>query len=227
MKILKQFLIGGAVGFIAGLAVILFGDVTIEFSKYADAAVISLFVIIAVLMGLSLLLYRQVKRLNHSEFNGDEEDEADVLKYKKFTDYSLFIQSSMTLSILALSIALIAAKNMVFVVIAIVALIVSYLFTAYMLHLMRLVYPHRNIPALTDPDYTVKLLEAADEGEKHVMFNGLYKAYNLLSIALIIAVVCATLYSLYSDHSQLFSIIAMCIVLLLVNGKYLLAVRNK
>lgn len=225
MKTLKQLLVGGAIGFIVTFTVL--KGFTFDFSKYADTVVLSLFVIIVILLGLSLLLYRQISNLNNTAYEGDEEDEVDVKKYKKFTDYSLFIHSSLTLSLLALTISIIVTKSTVFIILSISALIVCNLFMTFMHHLMKLVYPDRNLPSLSAPNYTEKLLEVADEGEKHVILNGLYKSYSLLSIALVVAIAVATFYSISTDNSQLFSIIAMCIVLLIVNGKYLLAIRNK
>ncbi|MCQ6560951.1 hypothetical protein [Paenibacillus mendelii] len=59
------------------------------------------------------------------------------------------------------------------------------------------------------------------------MLNGLYKSYHLLSAAIIIGIAAATFYSLITDDSQLFSIIVMCMILLVVNGRYLLTIRNK
>ncbi|MGM7721517.1 DUF3169 family protein [Metabacillus sp. Hm71] len=224
-KVWIQLIISGAVGFI--VAILLLNYFTFDFSNYADTIVISILVMIFILLGLSVFLYRQIKKLNHTQFTGDEEDEADVLMYKKFMDYSFFVQVSNTLSILALCITVITSQKLVFTIIAVVTLILSYILTALMTSLMQLVYPERNLPSISEPNYSEKLLDISDEGEKHVMLIGLYKAYQLLSVALIFAIVLSTLYSLSTGNSQLFSIIIMSIVLLLVNGKYCLSVRNK
>jgi len=58
-------------------------------------------------------------------------------------------------------------------------------------------------------EYEEKLLAISDEGEKHVMLIGFYKSYNLMSVALLIAIVLTTFYSISTDHSQLFSIKVM------------------
>jgi hypothetical protein len=49
----------------------------------------------------------------------------------------------------------------------------------------------------------------------------------LLNISLVIAIALSTVYSVTGEKSQVFSIILMAVVLLVVNSKYLLAVRNK
>lgn len=70
-------------------------------------------------------------------------------------------------------------------------------------------------------------LEVSDEGERHVMLIGFYKSYNLMNFVLFIAIVLSTFYSITTNHSQLFSIILIGIVLIIVNGKYCFSVRNK
>src|SRR5690625_6051732 len=91
MKLLKQLVIGAAVGFFGSILIL--NTQTIDFVKYADAIVISLYILILILWGWSFILHRQIKKLDDEEFHGAEEDEVDVIKYRKFSDYSLFVQS--------------------------------------------------------------------------------------------------------------------------------------
>lgn len=225
MKILKQLLIGGVVGFVGVLLLLNLPSLHVE--KYANIIVIGLFVVVVLLLGVSLLFHIQIKKLSRMEFHGDEEDEVDVIKYRKFNDYSLVIQSSSVIVLLALCFALIASKNIVLIIIGIILSLVSYLFTFFMMHLMKVVHPERNIPEISDPKFTEKLLDEADDGEKYIIMHGLYKSHNLLNSILVFAIVGSTIYSLVSEHSQLFSVILMALVLLIVNGNYLLSVRNK
>jgi len=225
MKTVVQLLICGVIGFI--VVTLMLKNFTLDFFEYANAIVVTLFFIIFILLGISFKIYWQVKKLHSTEVDGDEEDEVDLLIYIKFADYSFFVQSSIVLSVLVLCTTLITSQSVYLTIIAIVTMILSYLFTIYMTNLIRLVYPDRNIPNLSDSKYEEKLLEIADEGEKYVMLNGLYKSYHLMNLALFIAIVLATLYSISTDHSQLFSVIAMSIVLIIVNGKYCFSIRNK
>ncbi|HLR72015.1 MAG TPA: DUF3169 family protein [Pseudogracilibacillus sp.] len=225
MKLLKQLIIGAIVGFFG--AFLLLGVSEIDFSIYTDAIVIGLFIIILILWGWSFLLHKQIKNLDSKELKGEEEDEADVLKYKKISDYMLFVQSSSVISLLTLCITITTPLNITLIIISIIFLIVSYFLAVTGVNSMRRIYPERNLPKISDSKYEEKLLEAADEGEKYVIMQGLYKAYNLLNVVLIFAIVGSAIYSMVAESSQVFSIVLMSIVLLLVNGRYLLVIRNK
>jgi|SRR5690625_1061977 len=225
MKLLKHLILGALVGFFGSILIL--NIQTVDILKYADTIVIGLFIIVLILLGWGLLLHRKIKGLDDQELHGDEEDEVDTLKYRKFSDYSLFVQSSSVIALLALCMTAVTTMNMILIVIGIILAIVTYFLQASMINLIRIVHPERNIPKVSDPDYTKKLLETADDGEKYVMVHGFYKSYNLLNIVLVFAMIGSTIYSIATENSQLFSIVLMSIVLLMVNGRYLLTVRNK
>lgn len=222
MKWIWQFLIGGVAGFFGAFGILFVSD----FHYAAHAFVISLYALTVILIILSIVQYKQIKTLNETKWTGEDEDEADELKYKRFANYSLLTNSSMVLSLLALSISAIIF-HIGFIIIGIILTITTYLFSNYMIRLMKYVYPERNIPDSSDPDFSMKLLEVSDDGEKFVILEGLYKSYQLLNSLLVLAIILATIYSIATDNSQTFSIIAMSLVLLLVNGKYLLVVRKR
>lgn len=159
------------------------------------------------------------------DWMGEKEDQADEIKYKKFADYSLFTNTSIALGLLALSISIISL-NVIFIIIGMIVIIVTTLLSVYMMHLMKHVYPDRNIPNASDPDFAEKMLHISDDGEKHVILEGLYKSYQLFNGAIIFAIVLATTYSIFRE-SQLISIILMVLVMLIVNGRYVLVIRNK
>jgi|SRR5699024_9958333 len=225
MNYVKQLLIGGVVGFIG--AYLLMTVATMDLSIYTNTMVIGLYIIVFMLLGWSFILHRQIKKLSRSDFQGEEEDEANALMYRKNSDYSLFAQSGLVIAILALSIAVITNQSLPLILIGIVMVIASYWFSVFFIRLARTVYPERNLPKFSDPKYAENLLEAADDGEKYVILLGLYKSYNLLNIILIFAIIGSTGYSIATGKSQIFSIVLMSIALLLVNGRYLLAIRNK
>jgi len=225
MKTVIQILISAVIGFI--VATLMLNNFTLDLFKYTDAIVVIILFINVLLLGVSFKIYWQVKKLHNTEANGDEEDEVDLLIYKKFADHSFLIHSSIVLSVLVLCTTLITSQSIYLTIIAIVTMILSYLFTLYMTNLIRLIYPERNIPKISDSKYEEKLLEVSDEGERHVMLIGFYKSYNLMNFVLFIAIVLSTFYSITTNHSQLFSIILIGIVLIIVNGKYCFSVRNK
>ena len=225
MKTVIQVFLCAVIGFV--VATLILNNFSPDLMKYAEVIVITLIGIIFILLGVSFKLFREVKKLHNTEVAGDEEDEVDLLIYKKFADFSFLVQSSIVLSVLVLCTTVITLQSVVLTIISIATMILSYLFTILMANLIQLVYPERNIPKFSDSKYTEKLLEISDEGEKHVMLIGFYKSFNLMSVALLIGIVLSTFYSISTDQSQLFSIIVMSLVLIIVNGKYCFSIRNK
>ena len=225
MKTLVQILIYAILGFVS--ATLVLKSFSFDLTLYAYPAVIGIFVIILIMLLRSMVIYGKIKKLKGKDIHGDEEDEVDILIYKIFTDYSFFTSTSTTLSVLALCISLITNQPLSITVLSIVAIMASYIFSMSISILLPVVYPDRNLPGFSEKNYAEKPLEVSDEGERHVMHIGLYKSYNVFTLALIIAILLATFYSISSGTSQLFSIIVMVIVLLLGHGKYCLAIRNK
>lgn len=223
MKLIMQFFISGFVGFFVVYALMNFSEVSFA----GEITVISLIAISTILIAMSIFRFQKIKLLSTQNFSGDEEDEVEDRKYKMFADYSLYANSSFVLSILALSLSLITNQNLIMTISSILLLIITYFLIHYMEHLMQKVYPERNIPSTSDPDYAKSVLDIADDGEKHVILDGLYKSQSLLNISLIAAITLSTIYSVSREDSQTFSIILMAVVLLVVNSKYLLVVRNR
>ncbi|GIN23312.1 DUF3169 family protein [Siminovitchia fordii] len=223
MKLILQFFISGVVGFFGMYALMNFSEVNFS----GEITVISLIAISIILITMGIIQFQKIKFLNKQNFSGDEEDEVEERKYKMFANYSLYANSSFVLSILTLSLSLLTTQNLVMTIASIFLLIITYFLIHYMGYLMQQVYPERNIPSTSDPDYAKSLLDIADDGEKHVMLTGLYKSHSLLNISLIVAIILSTVYSFTGEDSQIFSIILMAVVLLIVNSKYLLVVRNK
>jgi len=225
MKQIIYILLCAAAGFFTSILVL--NNFSIDFTQYAQPIQIGLLVIIGVLLLLSLIKFKQIKNLSKKEVSGDEEDEVDILKYKRFTDFTLFANSSFVLSLLTVCISVITASEMVYIILGIIAVIVSYIISILTSYLLKWAYPDREMPKVSDKNYADKLLAISDEGERHVMLIGLYKSYYFVTFALVIAIILTTLYSVSSGNSQLFSIIIMSIVLLLTHGIYGLAIRNK
>lgn len=223
MKSGFKLFISGFVGFFVVYALMNFSEV-----KFAgEITVISLIAISVILITMSIIRFQKIKSLNKQTFSGNEEDEVEERKYKMFADYSLYANSSLVFSILALSLSILTTQRLIMAIASLCLLIITYFLIHYMGHLMQQVYPERNIPSTSDPDYAQKVLDAADDGEKHVILDGLYKSQSLLNIGLIVAITLSTVYSVIEENSQTFSIILMAAVLLIVNGKYLLVIRNK
>ncbi|MFD2212441.1 DUF3169 family protein [Metabacillus endolithicus] len=218
MKVILQFIFGGIIGFFVVYALMSFSEV--RFS--GGIAVISLITLSCILIVMSILRYQKIKSLNIQQFSGDEEDEIEVNKYKMFADYSLYANSSIVFSILALSLSLITAQQLILPIMSIVLIFLSYFLIMMMTYMMKQVYPDRNIDFRSQ-----SVIDVADDGEKHVILDGLYKSHGLLNISLIAAIALSTVYSVTREDPQTFSIILMAMVLLVVNCKYLFVIRNK
>ena len=225
MKQIIYILLCAAAGFFTSIFIL--KGFKFDLVDYAEPIQIGLLVMIGALLLFSIVKYTQVKRLSNKQVDGDEEDEVDILIYKTYTDFSFYVQSSMILSILTLCVSVITTRQIVFIVLGIVAIIISFFASILSANVIRLAYPERNLPKTSEPKFAEKLLAASDEGERHVMLIGFYKSYFLFTTALIFGIILSALYSVSSGQSQLFSIIVMSIVLLLTHGKYCLAIRNK
>lgn len=225
MKTWIQMLIYAAIGFISVIVAI--KTIRFDLTPYTNAIVIGILLIVLILLVSSLVLSRQIKLLNGKDVYGEEEDEVEAFMYKKFADYSFLVSTSMNLSVLALCISVITIQNLFLSVMALAAIIISYALTLFMARIAKWVYPERNLPSISEKNYSEKILEASDEGERHILLIGLYKTHNFISIALIVGIILATFYSVLSEHSQIFSIVVMSMVLIIAQGKYLFSIRNK
>ncbi|SES64770.1 Protein of unknown function [Oceanobacillus limi] len=217
MKSIVQFLISGVAGFFVVYGLMNFSEVNVA----GEITVISIIAISFILITMSVFRFQQIKALNTQNVTGDEEDEVEDRKYKLFADYSLSSNSSFYLSILALSLSLIITEQLSMTIVSIILLVFSFFLLHYMGKIIQYMYPDRK------PNYAKSILDVADDGEKHVILDGLYKSQSILNISLIAAITLATVYSMNNGESQTFSIILMAVILLVVNSKYLLVIRNK
>ncbi|UJL48346.1 DUF3169 family protein [Virgibacillus sp. NKC19-16] len=176
---------------------------------------------------MSIFRYQQIKSLNKQNFSGEEEDGVENRKYKMFSDYALCTHVSFVFSILALSLSLIVTQNVIMIIVSVIVLIITFFLGNYMSHFAQLVYPERTVtPSTSKPD-AESVLDVADDGEKYVILDGLFKSQSLLNFSLFFAIAFSVTYSITTNDSEIFSIILMAIVLLVVNVKYQLVVRNK
>ena len=225
MKFFKQFVIGGVIGiFIAAVALL---APIINFTEIVDSVIIGLLVVILLLWFVGFVFLQKTKQLSKLEVDGEEEDELEAEKYTASADYMLLFQSSTVIGLFVTSIAIINGDSIILTSLGLLSIILSYIIIVYSLNVANKLDNERDMPNAMDPEYQDKLFELADEGEKHVILQGLYKTYNLFNIVIVLGIVAATMYSLFVEQSQIFSIAVMCLVLLIVNGKYYVTIRKK
>lgn len=225
MSMLKQF----SLGFLFSIVIITLINLMqgIDFTQYIIEIIWAIYGVTLLLWLIGIVLRTQILSLNKLHVDGELEDEIEVKKYRKFSDMSLSLQVSSTLAIIGMSMALMLAFETALLFVGAVMTIASFILSTWMLNIVQKMYPERNLPKITEDKYAEKLLAKSDEGEKYVMLHGLYKSYNLVNILLVFAILATAIYSAITEQSQLFAVIVMGIVLIAVNGRYMLAVRNK
>ncbi len=224
MNFIKQFLIGAIGGFIVISIYFLipFNNMTFP----TTTVLIILYAIVLLGWIFCFVIANQIKRLAKEDLVGDDEDQAEGIINKKLYDYSFSNNVSAIFAVLGMSIALLKMHNPL-IIIGVIVTLLSYSMTSYMMKLYKLAYPNRNLPDVGDKKYAKKLLEISDDGERHVMLHGLYKAYNFANIAFVFAIIGISFYSLVTEDSQLFSIIVISLLLLMMNAVYVFSIRNR
>lgn len=227
MKQMIQFIVGGVVGFGGAYAALYFRDM--NKSEY-----IFIFIALAIIIGLLLLsikMYKDVKTLHGTTFTGDAEDEADEIKYKKTSDYAMYTNIAMVLALITVAVAIIQKTSFIFIGASAVMFIISWIAVSFNNKMSKYLYPDRTFPkaesAASGDEYLNQMLDVADEGEKFVILQGLYKSNYWMNALLILGIALTTTYSALQESSQLFAIIVMGVILAVGNIKYQQAIRNK
>ena len=172
--------------------------------------------------GFFQLKSRAVKR------EGDtDEDELEKYIYRKYADISLCIQVGLVLSLLVTGVAIIQQTDAWIFVASGITMIAALLFLFLLPTLLPMMYPERDLPSSTDSDFADKLLHASDEGERHVMLEGLYKTFNTMNGALFLGLIILMMYSISTGDNQIFGMIVIAAVLIISSVRYVTSIRGK
>lgn len=106
-------------------------------------------------------------------------------------------------------------------------LLVSFVLSHLTQRQLRVMYPDRDLPKTSSPDYAQQLLDVADDGEKHVMLQGLYRTNISMMSLSFVAIIVLLLYSLLTGNSQLFAIFVVIFLMVFTNVQYIRIVRAK
>lgn len=226
MKTIGKMLLGAVAGFL--IMYVLMGfqfDLTIPFLSFE---------LIVIIMTLSILLttfslfgYAKIKSEAKKQVTGDEEDERDVRLYKLHNDIMLATNLSLYFSTFMLALIAVTDQPNTFVFISLALILTSISLNFVYSSLIHTIYPDRDLPSVNDKQYAQKLLESSDEGERHIMLEGMYRAYTSLNALLFFAVFVLIAYSVISGVSQLFGIFLIVLILIITNTQYMLTIRNK
>ncbi|MFS0653843.1 DUF3169 family protein [Bacillus sp. 179-C3.3 HS] len=226
MKTVFKMLCGALIGFL-GAYCLLAADLEMTLLDFAFEATLGITALATILMIYSFSLISRIKRRTSFTLSGDEEDELEAKQYRTYSDLALGNTGSMILSIIGIGVAIVTDQEL-WLILVNVALFIMTIVCSYMaISMLKLVYPDRDLPSATDKDYAKKLLAISDEGEKHVMLEGLYSTFQIMNMLLTGAMFILIVYSIGSYHSQLFSIILIGIVLIILNAHYTLKIRNR
>ncbi|MBJ7898277.1 DUF3169 family protein, partial [Bacillus atrophaeus] len=103
-------------------------------------------------------------------------------QYRTFTDLTLANTVSTILSIVAIGMAIVTEQPIWLIVVNAALFLITIILSYTAISVLKLVYPNRNLPSPSDKDYGKKLLAISDEGEKHVMLDGLFHTYQMMNI---------------------------------------------
>lgn len=216
-------------GAIAGLTLSIVATSTSGFNMDGIYYWIGLVMLAAsiILAIVSIYLYRQLRTVSRDYTKYMDMDAYDIYRYNKYNDLQIVNTMAMMMSIMSVAIFMIIEYHFMLILLSGVTYLVVLYLTITQARLISQLYPDRNLPKMGDKKYAEKLLEASDEGERHIMLNGLYKTHNFVQAGLFIGIVILIFYSIATGESQIFSIILIGIILILSQLKYSLDIREK
>lgn len=227
LNLVLRMLVGGAIGFFLMYWVLSSPLEGIAFSEYSLWVNGFLLIVLIGLLLSSFIRYRKIHRLLNQPLTGDAEDLADQQMYRWFSDGTLSLNLVLPLSLAVISVNLVLDQQLSLVVTGFIVMVVGLIGSIRFQALVQHMYPERKLPDISETDYAMKLLAASDDGEKHVMLEGLYKTHSLVNMLLIVGIILLLFYSLSTSSSQLFSIFVITSILMVSNAKYYLTIRNR
>ncbi|OAI89679.1 hypothetical protein AYO36_05890 [Exiguobacterium sp. KKBO11] len=198
-----------------------------ERSLYLDYIFTGLFVILTILTLSYVVRYLQIRQLTRRSVSSDEEDAIDDQVNRYYADGMMIVQFSNLLSIGLASFSIIENQFGLHLILSGFFFVISCIASIYFLNLMRQIYPNRYFPKYSEKNYAEKLFAASDDGERHVMFEGLIRSQSLLQFLLMGIIIVLVVYSYETGQSQIFAISLLIIALIWSNAKYFLHVRNR
>lgn len=225
MKTLKQVAFGAIVGGIFGFALV--KGFKLPIYDFSTEMMVVLLILSSLLSIFSLIGLSAIKKKASQSFSGVDEDLRDEWQYKKYSDVSLASSIAIIISIITMCIGIITEQGRLLIIISLIVIFLSCIASTKGSTIIKYVYPDRNFPDTNSKNYSLKIFNMADEGERHVMLKGLYSAFNMTNILLIFSLLILLAYSVVTGNSQLFAILIIGLIFIIINTDYILRVRNK
>ena len=197
--------------------------------NFAEPLIFILATITILLATLAVVFIILIKQKVKLVTTGEEEDKREEWISKKYSELntisiSVFIFALTTFTFIA---SAINSSNSSLLMLFIEFLMCIAIFTPLFSNkLAKVVYKNRDIPNQTDKHYMQKMFATADEGERYIILEGLYKTYNLINVLLPVSMIILTIYAGITGDTQLFAILLIAIVTITFNACYYLKVRQ-
>lgn len=226
-------LIGAVVGGIIGFCFGMFEDRNLfEIVKFTSNQIVIIISIIASVINivLTLLLYKvqqqalKYKSLMETDINDQQADDYEKLTSLKFMRTSTIYYIQILVSLITIFILALGNASNSYIVWAIIPFIIT-IIPSLMIGFFVRKYDSR-MPKQGEKQYTEKVLEIMDEGERHITLVSMYKVYHINISLLIIAALFLGLFSIISGINQTIGLF-MLIILFCYNAfGYLLKVKK-
>lgn len=226
-------LIGAVVGAIIGFCFGMFEDRNLfEIVKFTSNQIVVVISIIATVINivLTFLLYKvqqqalKYKSLMETDINDQQADDYEKLTSLKFMRTSTIYYIQILVSLITIFILALGNASNSYIVWAIIPFIIT-IIPSLMIGFFVRKYDSR-MPKQGEKQYTEKVLEIMDEGERHITLVSMYKVYHINISLLIIAALFLGLFSIISGINQTIGLF-MLIILFCYNAfGYLLKVKK-
>lgn len=226
-------LIGAVVGGIIGFCFGMFEDRNLfEIVKFTSNQIVVVISIIATVINivLTFLLYKvqqqalKYKSLMETDINDQQADDYEKLTSLKFMRTSTIYYIQILVSLITIFILALGNASNSYIVWAIIPFIIT-IIPSLMIGFFVRKYDSR-MPKQGEKQYTEKVLEIMDEGERHITLVSMYKVYHINISLLIIAALFLGLFSIISGINQTIGLF-MLIILFCYNAfGYLLKVKK-
>ena len=233
-KAIGKMLIGALVGAVFGYLVMYFtlnsgAGTNISWStlNLSYGLMIVLMVISVTLNIFNAVTCVKIMRESKRQVTGDEEDELAELQSKRYGDGMLAVNIALYTSTGMLALVGITAQSNTFIFISLGLILLSVSMMFITAELAKVVDPNREYPSVNDKQYAEKLMEMSDDGERHIMLHGLYRAFTSINMLLFFAVLALIIYSVLTGVSQLAGILIILFILIFTNTQYMLSIRKK
>ncbi|MER2029501.1 MAG: DUF3169 family protein [Solibacillus sp.] len=167
-RTIKQSLFGGIIGILISTLIVA-GEFKLPLYGIATEMTFVFLGIAFLLTVVGFVKLAQLKRQSLHQLSGEDEDLQEENLYKLYSDTSLAINMSLIIGIVGACVAIITEQSIVIQILSIPAILLAIIATPLVGNYIKYVYPYREIPSYNDKQYTKKMFEMSDEGERHIM----------------------------------------------------------